>query len=368
MERGSPVTLAVYANQDQGQQFGSQEQMFREIAQLAAAEGFDFFILTPGFSETAIEGYRLVATGTRMAWNRERVNWPKITFRRLVHYPARLHRLIQKEERLLEQQSLLLTLPRRLGNKWRTYQRLQKVSSLRPFLPKTAILRQGARLLPFLDEMKDMYIKPVLGSQGSRVMRVHMDAGVITLASSQMEVCAFVQNDVRELERTVSERLSGYAAVVQETVDLMQTKSGEPVDLRCLVQAVGAGGEVFVTPIARVGMRDHVTTNLHTGGKGFSCKKLEEFLCVDQVDLWRRGVAQAKTLARKVFDQFQHEYPPLFELGIDLAIDRGGQVFFLEINPCPGRRMLRQVSRDWRTRSLARMVEYAMLAARGNQG
>lgn len=363
MQKSHNTAFAIYAIVGKDQKFGTQDQLFKDIAKLADEREMDFFILVPGFSKsltTGIEGYRLQGIGDfDVKWHKEKVIWPQAVLRRMVHYPSSMKNLVQHEEQLLEKKSQLMTLPRRLGNKWRGYQLLQKDPSLRAFLPKTIMMKTARDIYPYLETMPDLYIKPVLGSQGSRVMRIQRAADVFLLAASQTGVMQFSHQDSTGLVQEVNERLLGQAAVVQETIPLMHTMAEESIDLRYLVQVVPGQDRPYVLPIARVGKKKSVTTNLHTGGRALSCKQIAEYLPSDQVQAWQRGVDRGKTLARKVFRSFQKEYPLLSELGIDIAMDEAGRVYWLEINPCPGRRMVRAVSPDWRMMSLLRMVDYA---------
>ena len=364
MEDVQKTAFAVYAILGKDKKFGPQDRMFRDLAWLASDKGMDFFVMVPGFSQTPsqeIEGYRLQihSDSTHDEWAKMKVIWPQVVLRRMVHYPTSLKQLIFEEEERLERESLLITLPRRWGNKWRVFQQLQKDAYLRTFLPRTVIMKKSSEIFPFLESIEDLYVKPVLGSQGNRIMRIQKNENAVILASSQTEIKAFSSVDQIGLMQEVNERLSGQTAIVQETIDLLRTREGEPIDLRYLVQATSEQHHPKVTAIARVGKKSGITTNLHTGGQAFSTKKVAELLPSEQRLSWQRGVEEGKKVARKVFRLFQKEYPPLVELGVDLAIDQSGQVYFLEINPCPGRRMLRKVSRDWRIQSLERILNYA---------
>ncbi len=363
MEKDLKRALAVYADLGKDRKFGSQDQLLKDLAAVATAREWDFFVLVPGFLKPAglaLEGYRLQHTRAGSGeWEKSPVEWPQVVLRRMVNYPASMKRVIISEEERLEKDSQLITLPRRMSNKWKVYQQLQKDAFLRTYLPETFILRQPSEFFPLLDSLTDCYIKPVLGSQGNRIMRIQREENALLLAASQRQIKAFSAEDKEGLWQEVNGRLSGHTAILQETIELLRTKNGEPIDLRYLVQAMPDHRQPNVTVIARVGKKSGVTTNLHTGGQALTPRKILSMLSYDQAMRWQRGMEEGKKVARKVFQWFQRAYPPLVELGIDFAVDEAGRVYFLEINPCPGRRMLRTVSKDWRIQSLERIVDYA---------
>lgn len=301
-------------------------------------------------------GYRLNSQET--GWEYQHCPWPQVVLRRLVHYPAHLKKLVQDEEWHFEHQSRLLTLPRRLGNKWGTYLWLQQFPHLHKYLPKTRIMRNIHDMVGSLDSMKDFYIKPVLGTQGERIIRVKKTNQGFLLAAHQKQIALPELNEFA-LVNEVQQLLDGKQAVIQETIQVMRTIHGDPVDLRYLVQTRAEKLNPAVFTVVRVARQGEITTNLHNGGIALSVRKASELIPAAKMRLWQRGVERGEAVARDIFLRFLQQYPYLSELGIDLAVDQDGHVYWMEINPCPGRRMLREVSPQWRIKSLERIVDYA---------
>ncbi len=73
-------------------------------------------------------------------------------------------------------------------------------------------------------------------------------------------------------------------------------------------------------------------------------------------------IAAVDRVALAVAKRLQRLYGPFAEVGIDLALRKSGEVVVFEVNPTPGRRMLRSLPGNIREMSLHCLVEYAIRA------
>lgn len=169
--------------------------------------------------------------------------------------------------------------------------------------------------------------------------------------------------DLSEAAETLFPNQPDGSYFAQQTVPVLRTIRNEPVDLRYLVQRDGEAGRLATLAVARVGTASAVTTNLHTGGSPRRPGDVARTLPDRQRTIWEGAVQSGRRVAERAFEKLSELHPGLFELGVDIAIDSGGHPFILEVNPTPGRKMLRILNPEARRLSLERAVEYAVWCA-----
>jgi hypothetical protein len=79
-------------------------------------------------------------------------------------------------------------------------------------------------------------------------------------------------------------------------------------------------------------------------------------------------VKRLDAIAYAVYRRLQKSYGDFGEIGIDLAVRSDQSVILFEVNPTPGRRMLRSISKEAREMSLIRLLEYASFKAGFDDG
>jgi len=349
--------FGVYALAYSGSRpFGPQSQLFVDLAEICKGQGVDLFILTPGHlrqEKLATRGYRLYAG---KQWREENTPWPDFLWRRATIRPARLAAVLDEDEACLRETTLHGALPRIDSDKWRLYEELYASVRVRPCLPATILLHQPHDVLNAVKRWGDVYVKPARGTQGQQIARISYHGG------------CYRQQNMRQTMSQVSDlilfwrrRFQGQEKyIAQETVRLMHTQKGEPFDVRYLIQATPQGEPVCTATVIKLAPPGAVTTNLHTGGRALTPERLEVELAQGNRARFYSGLEKGEELARAAFAHLSVGRAGLVELGVDMAIDQEGAPKLLEVNPCPGRRMLREISPELRRLSLTRVVEYAV--------
>ncbi len=360
-------SVAIYAVSGKRSLFGPQTGLFREMALIAKSRGIDLFIVTPGhfqYDRRQSLGYRYNSKQKR--WRLELCPWPDFVWRRVVTRPLRCQRQMDLDENLLTQTSLVGTLPRIQSEKWFIHTILSQSSVVLPFLLPAVLVQTPYDLLRAVQQLGDVYLKPVRGTQGQRIVRV------LTTASGYVAQWAKGRSDqpppseVLATDRDVLRRFAGIRAstpfIAQRTVSLLRTISNEPFDLRYLIQApTDENSPPLCTGIvARVASNQAVTTNLHTGALPLSVQELEDRMAPHTITLFQQAVDRGEKAAIAAFIALSNQHKALAELGVDIALDRQGRAFVLEVNPCPGRQMFRRVDPVMRRLSLERVLEYAV--------
>ena len=368
--------LAVYAMPGEKRLFGSQTRLFADMAVLAREANVDFFVLTPGRLRARSQktrAYRFYPS--RSKWILEDCPWPDFVWRRTVLRPAGTQAAMSRDEELLRATAVFGTLPRPKSEKWFLHNVLSRAPGVQPFLPAAYPVWSAQDVLQAVRTLGDVYVKPVRGTQGQKITRiVALHAGYLLFGAATRNHGGEVLKDDEALLRRFAARTSDCAWIAQRTVELMRTVADAPIDLRFLVQARPGGQADCTGSVARVGSPDAITTNLHTGAQALSFASVEQYLHRRQIPLFRHGVHTGRAAALAAFAAVAADHPSLAELGVDVALDRLGRAYILEVNASPGRRMFRLIDPEARRMSLQRVIEYAVfstgfdLTARGEGG
>ncbi|MBF8377156.1 YheC/YheD family protein [Alicyclobacillus mali] len=346
---GGRTHLSIYVDGPSPgrKRFGDQTRLFEDLILLGRDAGVEVQVLTPGDLSA-----RRAHTFTGMEWVLTQPAGADVVLRRsgLFHrQPA----LAARELVALRRQGLLHTLPRQSGQKWRLYTWLRTDHRLRSHLPPTWLCARVEDLIALLAAQDDLYLKPLNGTQGQGIYRVRKRAGRVELWSAAASA-PLVMSTPSELGRAWPAG-SWIPSVAQQTIPLAQI-GNRPFDLRWLV--CDGDDPTIIARVARVGTPQAVTTNIHTGSEPrFAEDVLEDAFGTKAA---RDLVGQLDEIALAVAGRARQRFGPYAELGLDLAVREDGRVYFIELNPTPGRKMLRHLDPEVHRLSLQALLEYAI--------
>ncbi len=355
--------IGVYALRHftKGTLFGPQTQMFISLIQLGRRLGIDIFVIPAGHlgrDLTEVLAYRYVQSG---GWRLMRCPWPDFVWRRMTERPVAMASILDEEENILAKTTIQGVLPRSRCDKWTIHTLLTKENGIADFVPDTILVTEFDQVLPAIDSLGDVYIKPVRGTQGMKIARIIQQHGGYLYRDHESHQSFEWITSERDLLLRWGQPLSpqqGY--LVQKTVPLMMTRMKDPFDLRYLIQAVPTKPAVCTATIARLASNQALTTNLHTGSRAVTIDTLKGLLHPEDTRRFVKGVQMGEIIALLAFQVLQQRHPFLVELGVDIALDSLGRPFLLEVNPVPGRKMLRLLDTRLRRLSLLRVLEYAI--------
>lgn len=108
------------------------------------------------------------------------------------------------------------------------------------------------------------------------------------------------------------------------------------------------------------GCRKSVTSNLHGGGQAIAMDRLMKQWIEDD-DLRAEINTTAEKFGIDVASFLEDTYGDLCELALDLAIDRSGRIYLLEVNPKPAREVFARIGeRDIYYKAITQPLEYAL--------
>lgn len=245
-------------------------------------------------------------------------------------------------------------------DKWELFERLSVFDEIVPHLPKTyhANFTQLRSILTRMFKKSDtVYIKACESNRGRKVIRV-------TKTSDGFEYRYFVNgllktykaDSLYELYIKLRKFFKNHQIIVQQAIDLIEVDNSL-VDLRAEVQRNGQGVLKIMGIMARIGQPNSPIT---TQGQA---KLLKDYLIenskYDKEDI-NKIMERVQDLCEKVYKRIEEIYGPFGELGIDLALDKNGDIWFFEANARTEGAALMKVS-DERTMQEAFMnpLQYA---------
>ncbi|WP_139491726.1 YheC/YheD family endospore coat-associated protein [Brevibacillus dissolubilis] len=245
-----------------------------------------------------------------------------------------------------------------LAGKWQVHQMLQESPELSRFLPETHLFTSKA-FYPFLKSKGSVVLKPVAGTHGRGVTQITEQKGVYLVRGRNQRNQPFRRTfkTIEGLKKFVRFTTMQRKHLFQPYLHL-HTDTGIPFDIRILVQKNGQGNWQTTGRAVRVGNGESITSNLHGGGRA---QPLASFLSRTFSSAKRSRIeADIEEISKLLPPFLEEKHGPLVELGIDIGVDRDGNVWLIEVNSRPGRTVFRQTADDKaRIRSMTQPIKYA---------
>jgi hypothetical protein len=221
----------------------------------------------------------------------------------------------------------------RQANKLKNYKHLHAHEQLKQHVPPTKRLSlEDCRSL--LQQHGKVIIKPVYGSQGRGITIIEQVRGGCRFLQTSLSRAAGPGGSPGRREAVVppAEFHRVFAGSFPRPADFLvqgwicfQEYRGRPFDIRVVVQKNKRNRWQVTSRLARVAGEKGYVTNLYQGG---------EALSLSQLGL--KGQRRAlRAFCLETARSFEKLYPWTAEMGIDLAFDRKGKLWFIETNFCP---------------------------------
>lgn len=323
--------------------------------------GIDLFVFTPedvDQRKKLINGMFYQVQSNK--WTRKWTSFPNLIFDR-----ARLqksYRFAQLKQFRSRYHSLLF-LNRPLGDKWSTYLTLKENSLIRPHLPPTKVFTSPDDVLQMLKREGIVFVKPINGTGGRGIMRIEKCKNPKLYYIQGRDLRRKIIHPQKIHAATLGAKLNVWTAnrpyIVQKGIQV-KLPDGRVHDYRMLVQKDGSGNWGVTGCAGRVGPQKSVTSNLHGGGIAVGMLKLLEIWIEDEEKI-KQVKETAEKLGIEAAKHLEQKYGALCELALDLAIDRYGNVWLLEVNPKPAREVF-QLAGEKETyyQAISKPLEYAL--------
>ncbi|MDU0199781.1 MULTISPECIES: YheC/YheD family protein [Paenibacillus] len=215
-------------------------------------------------------------------------------------------------------------------SKWTKYKLLRKSEKLRVNLPETEWLKESS-FWRLLNKYEQVIIKPTGSYGGHGVIRIKksgnseyelQDGAKKKRFTNQDQVNAFLK------------KKNGKNFIVQQRISLA-TVNGRPFDLRVMVQRHPHSKWQVTGKLAKVAGAGFIVTNIRmSSGKVVS---VEHALKHSQLKSMRSAdlLAQLDKVALKSAATLGPSYRWVKTMGIDMAFDKAGHVWIIEVNYAP---------------------------------
>ncbi|MBS3949068.1 MAG: YheC/YheD family protein [Peptococcaceae bacterium] len=223
----------------------------------------------------------------------------------------------------------------RFFNKWQVHKWLSTVPEVEEYLPETKPLRSSRDIETILAKYNHAYVKPVGGSLGQGIVRVHRSKSGFVVAyrvgHSNLE---HKHHNFAQAAADIFSARHRRNYVVQQGLGLARFR-GRTFDVRVTMHRNGLGEWDAVGPAAKVAITGAITTHVHNGGRVYPLKRvLREVFPGKEDELYAQVVKAGKEIAKALEKSTQMK---LGELGLDLGITPEGNVYMFEANAKPGR-------------------------------
>lgn len=356
---GPVVGIMADSNGDNHRPFGGQSLFISQLINLGREMGeicFAFSTNSIDFNRKIIYGY----THGKEGWRKRIFPIPDVIYPREGGYsPAKL-----KIRRRLQSMGCSFINPPLIG-KWETHKILSQNPILGSYMPDTQLVTSFHEVDRMLKKYGAVYMKPINGSMGRNIIRV------IKKKNINVYEYQYQQNSqprlgtvhgLNSLRHSLGRFMGKRRYIVQRRINLVRM-NGKIVDVRVLVQKENAGKWSVTGKACRIGRNGSITSNISAGGSG---EKVPAVLARNFTDPIQREriMTELDHVALEAAQALESNISNIGELGIDIGIDRNGQLWFIEANLRPARHVFNLIGEPaTRRKSVQRPLLYARYLA-----
>ena len=316
------IIISKFNNEVKG--FNEEDSIFNKYKPLAQKYQIDFCMFSFKRIQQSLKVVEaLVYSYKEDSLTLKTVPVPRINIVRNTSY-IKNQELISKFEILRNQDIHFINFPLYVQtNKLLNYNYLETVDKLKSYVPPTKRLSYQ-HLDSFIHQYGKVIIKPIYGCKGRGITIIEKqhENYKIFHTSSKKNAYSIPQSNIKQFFNKAFPNPAAF--LVQRWIPFKEY-SNRPFDIRAVVQKNGKNKWQITSWIGRVAKERGKITNLSQGGEMVSLVKLE--LKKEYVHIRKFCLKAAKTFALL--------YPWAAEMGIDLAIDKNGKLWYIETNYCP---------------------------------
>lgn len=334
---------------------------YRKLSKAGAEYGIRVFVFDPLYVDWAsgtVAGYEYL--GDSVKWRKIRRPVPAVVYDRCFYSGKSQYMRYSAALRRLERLPVVRYMMRGLSGKWQVQQFLSLSPKLRSYLPDTVVLTRMEQIADWLKYHDACILKPNAGSHGKKIVRIKRVSGKrfeVTGRNSRNEPILASFDSMNQLLGWMKRFIGSKKYLLQQYLNL-QTTTGQPFDIRSLVQKGGDGSWQLTGMAVRIGRPGSLTANLHGGGSSIPIQPFmeEQFGKIEGETIMQ----QLEDLSYGIPEQLERQHHRLVELGVDFGIDQDGKVWILEVNSKPGRSVFARLH-DVRTSraSVSNLIDYA---------
>ncbi|WP_138752476.1 YheC/YheD family protein [Paenibacillus sinopodophylli] len=338
-----------------------ERSIYQKMTAAGRKLGLSVFVFTPKDVNYTLNRIHALFYHTETnSWSRKWTAFPHMIYDRCrIQRTYRFDQLLKFRSRY----GHLTFLNRPLRNKWTIHRILSKEPVYRTYLPATKYIEDISDVSDMIRKYPLVYLKPINGTGGRGILRIQKGK------DGQLHIQG--RDQARRIvspQHITASKLSSYLIpwhlksnryIAQQGIQI-KLASGRVHDYRMLVQKNGEGVWEVTGCAGRIGAAGSITSNLHGGGHAATMSALLKDWLRDETRV-SQVKEEAEQLGVSIAAYLERNYGRLCELALDLAIDRKGGIWLLEVNPKPAREVFAQAGeKEVYRKAIIRPLEYAL--------
>ncbi len=285
-----------------------------------------------------ISGYFLdTDPGGTLIWKKHIFPLPDIVYDRIISRTFERKESTKRVISYLASENVKYFNPKFL-NKWEIHTILSQHPILNQYLPETRKYNGLTNLIDFMDTYKTVYLKPGNGSLGLGIIRISRlpEGYFYQFRKGKKNVTGFWKT-VDELNKALETQIKNKFYIMQQGLDLIKYQ-GRVFDIRVLMQKTGQGQWIDSAMVARIGAAGSIFPNVAAGGEPKNIEAVwQELTSAD----WNTSptCTVTKQISLMAAEAVENTLGTFAELGLDIGTDGNGNVWIIEINSKPSRKV-----------------------------
>lgn len=339
--------------------FGSITLFCRELVEACSEQGAYVYFFAPnqvGSSFNNVDGW-IYSDG----WRQVSLPIPDIVNNRLTSRKIESRPQVQHFFEKVKLKHSTIVFNEKFLDKAEVFDALRKDDSVIRYLPESHLLRNFSMLKAMCSRHSNVFLKPIRGSLGKGIIRITSSGtnGFQAMYATTAGTRTQQYSSLMQLYSSLSTKMKTVRYQIQEGLQLIEIQN-RPVDFRALVQKNVKGKWIITSIVARTAGSQHFVSNLARGGTLSTA--LEAILKsnlqsnVSRNDANKRLQDAALHIAHGIDEQIPAHFG---ELGIDLALDKNGRVWLLEVNSKPSKSDNTPLKEQKIRPSVPRIIQYS---------
>ncbi len=306
---------------------------FRLLQRKGEKLGLNVFVFNPleiDWQTKKLKGYFF--HNSKEEWQNKTFSLPTFVYDRCFYNTTEPYKKYKDEIKKLKQYSKFLGVG--LQGKWEVYQILKNNPKWKRYLPPTEIFTDFQQLW---SKNADSILKPIAGSHGIGIIYLKKNGDYWNIIGRDNRNNFFQVNKLakEKVEEILLPIINKRKYLLQPYLHLSDSEE-KPFDIRVLAQKGKSGNWGFTGMAVRVGEKEHITSNLHGGGTAIMANN---FLKNNFPNKEQELIEKIKYIALNLPPDIEKEHGELIEVGIDIGIDREANLWLIEVNSKPGRKV-----------------------------
>lgn len=317
---------------------GAVEHM-QEAAPYANCLGYCFCVDNVDWQEKRIKGVTFDATLNR--WRYDWMPMPDVVYDRAAYmYGHEKEQATDIRDQFQVDSNVRFVNPVGSLGKWPLYKNLSRYSEIRDYLPETILYKTFDDIKHMLNKYDFIFFKSSFGSRGEEVLSVEKNNGKYRIDYYDRNLKIVHADDLESLKMNVEKFIEDKKKngrqrfIVQQGIRLIKF-DGHNMDFRMHI-VKNEQGKWEVTNYYAIHSRGNSKiTNFCVGGDIDLYENVYEKLKADHPDIAIPTQEELGKITVKMGTFIERAFGLYGEIGIDMAIDENGKVWFIEGNAKP---------------------------------